>query len=41
MKTAITHSEQPKRNFPLAVYVIGAFVTLTTYSIVTAINTLY
>lgn len=41
MKTAIAHSEKPKRNFLLAMYVIGAMVTVTSYSIVVAINTIY
>lgn len=41
MKTIIQDSEKPKRNMLLALYVIGAFLTVTTFSFVVAINTLY
>ena len=41
MKTTIQHSEKPKRNLLLAIYVIGVTMTLTTYSLVVAINTIY
>jgi len=41
MKTTIKHSETPKRNLLLAMYVLGATVTVTTYAIVVAINTIY
>ena len=41
MRTTIQHSEKPKRNILLAVYVIGAFLTVTTFSFVVAIKTLY
>jgi len=41
MKTTIKHSVKPKRNLLLAMYVIGATVTVTTYSLVVAINTIY
>ena len=41
MKTTIQNSETPKRNLLLAIYVIGATVTLTTYSLVVAVNTIY
>jgi hypothetical protein len=41
MKTTIQNSEVPKRNLLLAIYAIGAIVTVTTYSFVVAINTLY
>ncbi len=41
MKTTIKLSEAPKRNLLLAMYVIGAIITVTSYSLVTAINTIY
>jgi len=41
MKTTIQHSEKPRRNVLLAMYVIGATITVTTYSLVVAINTIY
>ncbi|MGK0427864.1 MAG: hypothetical protein ACJAUR_001980 [Ulvibacter sp.] len=37
----IEHSEKPKRNTLLAVYVIGVILTVTSYSVVTAFNTIY
>ena len=40
MKTTIKHSGTPKRNLLLAMYVIGATITVTTYSLVMAINTI-
>ena len=41
MKTTIQNSVKPKRNLLLAIYVIGAALTVTTYSFVIAINTIY
>ena len=41
MKTTIQHSEKPKRNVLLAMYVMGAAITVATYSFVVAINTFY
>jgi len=41
MKATIKNSETPKRNLLLAIYVIGATVTVATYSFVVAMNTLY
>ena len=41
MKATIKHSEKPKRNLLLAMYVIGATLTVTSYSLVVAINTIY
>ncbi len=41
MKTTIQNSEKSKRNLLLAIYVIGVTMTLTTYSLVVAINTIY
>ena len=41
MKTTIKHSEEPERNVLLAIYVLGAIVTVTCYSVVTAFNSIY
>jgi hypothetical protein len=41
MKTTIQHSEKPKRNTVLAIYVLGAILTVTSYSAVVAMNTIY
>ena len=41
MKATIKHSEEPKRNLLLAIYVLGAILTITSYSVVVAINTIY
>ena len=41
MKATIKHSEKSKRNLLLAMYAIGAILTVTSYSLVVAINTIY
>jgi len=41
MKTTVQHSEKPKRNQLLAIYVIAKTIIITTHSLVVVINTIY